>query len=158
MGSINLPELYGAFPTDPYSHTPGNKGAQQPGMTGQVKEDVLNRWAELGVSVSDGCVLFNPALLDKNELLTSDRSFEYMDLAGETQKLDLSKGQLAYTYCQVPVIYNNHEIDSIIVDYADGSSEGYNSLNMEKDSSKKLFARTGEIASITVNSSLFVRG
>ena len=37
----NHPELYGAFPTDPYSHTPGGKGAQQPGMTGQVKEDLL---------------------------------------------------------------------------------------------------------------------
>ena len=32
---------YGAFPTDPYSHTPQHMGAQQPGMTGQVKEQVL---------------------------------------------------------------------------------------------------------------------
>ena len=39
IGAHKSPELYGAFPTDPYSHTPGGKGAQQPGMTGQVKEE-----------------------------------------------------------------------------------------------------------------------
>ena len=29
-------------------------GAQQPGMTGQVKEEILTRWGELGVRVRDG--------------------------------------------------------------------------------------------------------
>ena len=51
IGVHKSPELYGAFPTDPYSHTPGGKGAQQPGMTGQVKEDVLtvrSTWDEAG--------------------------------------------------------------------------------------------------------------
>ena len=46
--------LQGAFPTDPYSHTPRHLGAQQPGMTGQVKEQVLTRFGELGVEVLDG--------------------------------------------------------------------------------------------------------
>ena len=46
IGVHKSPELYGAFPTDPYSHTPGGKGAQQPGMTGQVKEDVISRFGE----------------------------------------------------------------------------------------------------------------
>ena len=36
-------------PTDPYSHTPGFAGVQQPGMTGQVKEEILTRWGELGL-------------------------------------------------------------------------------------------------------------
>ena len=54
IGVHKSPELYGAFPTDPYSHTPGSKGAQQPGMTGQVKEDILSRFGELGVFVKDG--------------------------------------------------------------------------------------------------------
>ncbi len=39
--------MYGAIPTDPYSHTPGFAGAQQPGMTGPVKEDIC-RLGELG--------------------------------------------------------------------------------------------------------------
>ena len=49
----------------PYSHTPAGKGAQQPGMTGQVKEDVLSRFGELGVVVSEGKLGFNPRLLRK---------------------------------------------------------------------------------------------
>ena len=54
IGVHKSPELYGAFPTDPYSHTPAGKGAQQPGMTGQVKEDILSRMGELGVAVKEG--------------------------------------------------------------------------------------------------------
>ena len=52
IGVHKSPALYGAFPTDPYSHTPAGKGAQQPGMTGQVKEDILSRFGELGVFVT----------------------------------------------------------------------------------------------------------
>ncbi|MDH5339988.1 MAG: hypothetical protein OEW22_09455, partial [Rubrivivax sp.] len=59
---------YGAFPADPYSHTPGEGGARQPGMTGQVKEEILTRWGELGLRVRDGRVRFDPVLLDESEL------------------------------------------------------------------------------------------
>ena len=60
IGVHKSPELYGAFPTDPYSHTPAGKGAQQPGMTGQVKEDILCRFGELGVFINQGQLSFNP--------------------------------------------------------------------------------------------------
>jgi hypothetical protein len=59
---------WGAFPADPYSHTPGEGGAQQPGMTGQVKEEILTRWGELGLRVRGGEVHFDPVLLDAAEL------------------------------------------------------------------------------------------
>ena len=54
IGFNKTPTEYGAFPTDPYSHTPKHAGAQQPGMTGQVKEEVLTRFAELGIRVENG--------------------------------------------------------------------------------------------------------
>ena len=57
------PELYGAFPVDPYSHTPSGQGAKQPGMTGQVKEEVITRWGELGMTINKGKLKINPALL-----------------------------------------------------------------------------------------------
>ena len=47
IGFNKTPEVYGAFPTDPYSHTPPGGGAKQPGMTGQVKEEVLTRLGEI---------------------------------------------------------------------------------------------------------------
>ena len=59
---------YGAFPADAYSHTPGEGGAQQPGMTGQVKEEILTRWGELGLRVRDGRIQFDPVLLDEAEI------------------------------------------------------------------------------------------
>ena len=59
---------WGAFPADPYSHTPGEGGAQQPGMTGQVKEEILTRWGELGLRMRQGRVHFDPVLLDAAEL------------------------------------------------------------------------------------------
>ena len=68
LGYRKSAAAYGAFPADPYSHTPGEGGAQQPGMTGQVKEEILTRWGELGLRMKGGLVHFNPVLLDAAEL------------------------------------------------------------------------------------------
>ena len=68
LGYRKSAAAYGAFPADPYSHTPGEGGAQQPGMTGQVKEEILTRWGELGLRVRGGLMHFNPVLLDEVEL------------------------------------------------------------------------------------------
>ena len=38
-----------------------DRGAQQPGMTGQVKDELLTRWAELGLTISQGSIRFSPA-------------------------------------------------------------------------------------------------
>ena len=69
IGVHKSPAVYGAFPTDPYSHTPAGKGAQQPGMTGQVKEDILCRLGELGVFINNGQIEFDPFLLKQSEFL-----------------------------------------------------------------------------------------
>ncbi len=76
---------YGAFSTDAYSHTPWGKGARQPGMTGQVKEDIICRFGELGVRVENGRVSFRPTLLRDDEFL--------------------SDGTLSFTYCGAKIIY-----------------------------------------------------
>jgi len=67
IGLKKPPDKYGAFPTDPYSHTPGFGGVQQPGMTGQVKEDIITRFGELGLVIENGCIHFTPRLLLKSE-------------------------------------------------------------------------------------------
>ena len=54
----------GARSADPYSHTAGEGGAQQPGMTGRVKEEILTRWGELGLRFAGGLIRFDPVLLD----------------------------------------------------------------------------------------------
>ena len=151
IGAHKSPELYGAFPTDPYSHTPAGKGAQQPGMTGQVKEDILSRIGELGVFVIDGQLTFNPCMLRKDEFLEKDKSFKYITVDGESQSVNIVKNSLAFTYCQVPVIYKIADSDSIEVTYTDGNSEKYDGLSLNADISEKIFTRSAEVKHLWVN-------
>ncbi len=89
IGFNKSPGVYGAFPTDPYSHTPKGQGAKQPGMTGQVKEEILTRFGELGLRVQDGAITFDPVLLRPEEFLPAPAQFDYIDLAGRPCTLDL---------------------------------------------------------------------
>ena len=93
LGFNKTVEEYGAFPTDPYSHTPPHAGAQQPGMTGQVKEEVITRLGELGVDVEDGIVAFRPRLLPQNERLEAAAAFEFVDRSGEPGRIDVPAGE-----------------------------------------------------------------
>ncbi|WP_400074917.1 hypothetical protein [Winogradskyella sp. R77965] len=148
IGVHKSPELYGAFPTDPYSHTPGGKGAQQPGMTGQVKEDILSRFGELGIFVSKGKLFFNPSLLRKDEFFTEATSFEYVDLFKERKCIQMEAGSLGFTYCQVPIVYQISEKDSLEIYFKDGSSKMIESLIVDASTSEQIFMRTGEVIKI----------
>ena len=150
IGVHKPPKLYGAFPTDPYSHTPWGKGAQQPGMTGQVKEDILSRFGELGVFVVDGELLFDPCLLRKDEFLKQGGTFNYMDVHGASKTSSLESGSLGFTYCQVPIQYTISGEEKIRIELKDGSGETINGLNLGKNHSHMLFNRTGEIKTIQV--------
>ncbi|MAT55256.1 MAG: hypothetical protein CMN32_12305 [Saprospirales bacterium] len=148
IGVHKSPALYGAFPTDPYSHTPAGRGAQQPGMTGQVKEDILSRFGELGLSVKNGRLRFNPCLLRKAEFLKNDKVFEYFDVNARPQKLTIEKGGLGFTCCQVPVVYRMAPKNSLTVRFADGTATSFESLTLDEATSRKIFERTGEVTLI----------
>jgi hypothetical protein len=150
IGVDKSPKLYGAFPTDPYSHTPAGKGAQQPGMTGQVKEDILTRFGELGVFVKEGMLEFNPRLLRKTEFLTTPKVFNYTNIKKQKVQLDLGKDSLCFTYCQVPVIYKLSDNQGVKVQYNDGTTKEFEHLTIDVTTSKQLFERTGQIKSIEV--------
>ena len=105
LGYCKSPQVYGAFPIDPYSHTPAGKGARQPGMTGQVKEEVLTRLGELGLRVEDGGIVFRPVLLRASEWLAVPSVLTVADVAGSPQEVALPAGSMGFTFCQVPVVY-----------------------------------------------------
>jgi len=150
IGVHKSPSLYGAFPTDPYSHTPGGKGAQQPGMTGQVKEDILSRFGELGVFVKEGKLEFAPDMLRKTEFLLQAQNFSYIDVKGNNQQIEISANSLCFTYCQVPVIYTLSATKRIEIHYTDGSTRSLDSQQLDGTTSSQLFRRSGEIASLLV--------
>lgn len=151
IGVHKSPELYGAFPTDPYSHTPATKGAQQPGMTGQVKEDVLCRIGELGVFVDNGCIVFNPRLLRKSEFLKSSKIFHYTNINKEEKEIELEANSLCFTYCQIPIIYKLAKKENLKVVFSQDTVLEFDTLELDSQTSKKVFERTGEINQIIVS-------
>lgn len=151
IGVHKSPELYGAYPTDPYSHTPSGKGAQQPGMTGQVKEDILSRFGELGVFVKKGKLYFNPRLLRKKEFLSEPEKFNYVDVSRHKQQIRLPEDAMCFTYVQVPVVYRISEKEGIKVHKRDGSTEKLDTLSLDAETSEHVFNRSGEVTRIDVH-------
>ena len=154
IGVHKPPKLYGAFPTDPYSHTPSNKGAQQPGMTGQVKEDILCRFGELGVFVVDGKIQFNPRLLQSTELLEEPAIFNFLNVHGQSQQIFLNANSIGFTYCQVPIIYQKSSNSGIEIKYNSNDSKYLNDLVLDLDISRLIFERKGVINQIIVSVTL----
>jgi len=152
LGFNKTPVEYGAFPTDPYSHTPKHAGASQPGMTGQVKEEVLSRFGELGVRVDDGSVHFQPNLLREREFLTHVREFRFLDIEGNWQELSVPAPGLAFTWCQVPVIYRlDNDVESALtISWDDGEEQHLPQLTLPTEVSAELFQRSGRVRQLTV--------
>jgi hypothetical protein len=150
IGFNKTPDVYGAFPTDPYSHTPDFAGARQPGMTGQVKEEVLTRLLELGVEVADACVSFKPTVLRKSEFLDSAATLRYFDVTGASQEVALKTGELCFTYCQVPVVMKMGESASITLHTHDGGTESVTGNALTAEQSEALFKKNGRYARVDV--------
>ena len=144
-------ERWGAFPTDPYSHTPAGRGAQQPGMTGQVKEEILTRLGELGVRVEGGCVAFRPRLLRASEFLASPATLAAYGHEGEPITVDVPAGGLAFTYAAVPVVYVREDGPGWLrVTTRDGRVTTSASDELDAGTSRALLERRGAIARIEV--------
>ena len=95
-------------------------------MTGQVKEEILTRWGELGVHIAEGIASFTPTLL---------RSSEFFD-----------DGTLCFTWCGTPIIYHRAEKPGICVN----KTETREGTSLTAQETNMLFARNGGIAQIDV--------
>ncbi|MFU8860057.1 MAG: hypothetical protein ACNA8K_06515 [Cyclonatronaceae bacterium] len=151
IGIHKSPEVYGAFPTDPYSHTPKHRGAQQPGMTGQVKEDILVNIGELGISVEDGQLSFRPLLLKLHAFRAETGTFHFVDLQRKTLSVELPEKALGFSYCQVPVIYRIAGENKTEVRFTDGTSRRFEGTALDQQTSNLVFRRTGEVEQIVVS-------
>jgi len=151
IGLYKSPDLYGAFPTDAYSHTPSTAGAQQPGMTGQVKEDFISRMGELGIHVINGEIVFDTSLLNDQELLSKNERFVYYDTNGENQQISLVAGQLGFTFCKVPVIYTSGEKTQIVIAFKNGETKVIPNNIIDGETSALIFNRGGEVERIELS-------
>ena len=144
LGVHKSPAEYGAIPLDPYSHTPAFIGVQQPGMTGQVKEDILSRFSEIGVRVCDGRVRFDPHLLREDEFLS-----EASAVTASTGK-QIEAGSLMFGFCGTPVIYKLSEKRFINIEFRDHSKKMVESAELDASWSRSLFGRDGRISRLVV--------
>ena len=120
-------------------------------MTGQVKEDVLSRFGELGIAVTDGQLSFDPYLLRKDEFLKRPATFRYVDVNHETKDKSLEAGELGFTYCQVPILYRLDDCEGLKILKNDGSVSDSSEMKLDKNTSRMIFERTGEITEIVVS-------
>jgi hypothetical protein len=151
QGFNKTPAGYGAFPTDPYSHTPLSQGAKQPGMTGLVKEEILTRQVELGLSIENGNLAFNFLLLDRQEFLIHSSVFSYWNIDGQQQQIELKAGSLAYTICQVPVILQVSNEKCVFIHLNDGSTQLNEGHVLDAVNSRHIFQRDGIVHHLVVS-------
>jgi hypothetical protein len=128
------PVTYGAIPTDCYSHTPAHAGAQQPGMTGQVKEEVLTRFGELGIRIVDGRVRLSPGLIPPDELFTEFGAPH----AGTTR----------FTLCSVPMTLSVGASDEVTVEGSDGRRDRRDGSELTSRESRDVFTRSGAVTRV----------
>jgi hypothetical protein len=140
LGLHKSPENYGAFTTDPYSHTPSMLGAQQPGMTGQVKEDILTRWMELGISIENGEIHINPVLLRKQEFI----------LPREKSKNLFPKPYLKFSFCGIPFEYVIDEHEGICVHYNWGDVMRCEGFTIDKQTTRDIAGRSERVMRVVV--------
>ena len=131
LGFRKHPVHFGAFPTDCYSHTPSHSGAQQPGMTGQVKEGILCRWGELGVRIRNGCISLECGLL-------SDQ--EYFPAEGH--------GTTTFTLCGTAFEVRAGTEHTIEVHTRDGQRAHYQGTTLPHSESREIFQRSGSVVRV----------
>jgi hypothetical protein len=142
---------FGAIPTDPYSHTPAHAGAQQPGMTGAVKEEMLARRRELGIGVVDGRIMFDGVLLRDSELLDEATEWTVPGVDLRDEVVQLPAGAVGSTFCQVPIVVAVGDGDpQIDVDFADGRTEHLQGDRLDRSDSALIFGRTGDVRQVRV--------
>lgn len=139
IGAHKSPADYGSFPFDPYSHTPMMAGVQQPGMTGQVKEDIISRFFELGVLVEDGKLSIHPLILKMEEFIQP------------SSKKHNQFPMLSFTYCSIHFVYVIDGLEGIDI-LVDGlQPEHLDGYSMNHTQSERVFNRDKTIQKVIVH-------
>jgi hypothetical protein len=120
-------------------------------MTGQVKEEILARWGELGVEVEQGCLRFAPRLLSRREFFAGPRRFTFVDVDGREQTWELPAESLAFTYCQAPVCYRLADAPGIRIERSNGQVDQRPGNALDAADSASVFARRGEIRGLWIS-------
>ncbi|MEZ5195203.1 MAG: hypothetical protein R2764_01995 [Bacteroidales bacterium] len=131
------------------THT-GNAGVNitRPDRTGKrILFPGLGKWGE----VNNGEIIFNPALLNREEILDEEAVFAYYSIQGESHEIKLNKNQLAFTFCQVPIIYTISNKNEIAITFVDGRKKMFSGNVINAKISAEVFTRSGTVDKIAVS-------
>ena len=97
-----------------------------------------------------GCVNFDPKLLRPQEFAGQASVLRYLDLDNDWREVDVPENALAFTWCQVPIVYQlSEQGESGLIAELSGD-EYYESADMalSEELSRELFERSGRIQRI----------
>ena len=145
-------ERFGALPIDAYSHSDGRGRAKQPGMTGQVKEELITRRMELGVRVEPEGIRFAPTLLPEEDWTTRATTWSIRDRRdGRLTDLGIPTAGLGFLCLGVPVIMHREDGGTRIeVERVDGGTDVIEGDRLDRETSRSLIQRDGTIARIRI--------
>jgi hypothetical protein len=97
-------------------------------------------------------VRFEPALLRRQEFLSGNTQLRYLDVAGRWVEIDIPEGALAYTWCQVPVVYHlvDDHVARVEVVLDDGQAFTMRGRSLSAEMSAELFERSGRVSRVDV--------
>jgi hypothetical protein len=123
-------------------------------MTGQVKEEIITRFGELGIRIHTGALNIDPRLLQTSEFTHQSRTFETTSVDGRHESFKLKSGSLAFTYCQTPFIYSLDTDTSNIrieIEYRDDNLQISEGSQLPADAYLDVIQRKGNIRSVRVS-------
>ena len=110
---------------------------------------MIVKWGELGVVVKDGRLSFMPRILRKSLFLKGAGQFDFFNVKGETVSLELSAKSLAFTFCQIPIVYTLGK-SSMIEVHSGGKSHSIEGESLDMAWTEKVFTRRDDIEQIHV--------
>jgi hypothetical protein len=90
-------------------------------------------------------------MLRQEEFLSQAMTFKYVDVTGNQETIQLQPEQLAFTYCQVPVIYEVSEHNGLEVALKDNSTQKFDHLTLNENLSSSVFERKNEVKHVKVS-------
>jgi hypothetical protein len=82
------------------------------------------------------------------------REFQYRNVHGETEQIELPARSIAYTICQVPVVLQASEEQCIELHFSDASIQQINGYVLDSTNSKHIFQRDGAVHHLVVQVTL----
>ena len=127
------------------------QGAKQPGMTGQVKEEIIARLGETGLTIRDGRIRFVPRLLRRREFMTQPAVFKYIDVNGRETAMELPAGSIAFTFCQTAFCITLSDRQGMEIELSNGEKRVMDTCELDSALSRRIFSRDGYIRSLRIN-------